>query len=193
MSRAYWVKLSSSVVESVHASDKATHKIDLEAVVPEGEMKDIVSKALEEEGWTQSGDNDNQYEKKIGDTTLVWDLEKNVVEATVEKSRDIEKDVTVEGRAWSQESAKTEAKRLLQQREQQVRDQIGAEEETLQKKLTDALEQGEQERVREINGVLQKAYSEAVKRKARRLGNVVSVQEGTSAEGDYELTITIAE
>jgi hypothetical protein len=193
MSRAYWIKLASSVNQSIHASDKATHKIDLEAVVPEGEMKDIVSKALEESGWTKSADNDRRYEKKLGDATLTWDLDKNVVEATVEASQDVQKEVEVEGRAWSQEAAKQEAKRILEQKEQQVRDQIGAEEEALQRKLTQALEQGEQSRVREINEVLQKAYAEALKRKARRLGNILSVQESTSDKGEYELTITVAE
>lgn len=193
MSRAYWIKLSSSVSESIHASDKATHKIDLEEVVPAGEMRDIVSQALEDSGWTQSADNADQYEKTLGDVTLVWDLSKNQVEATIEAQQDVEKDVNVEGRAWSQEAAKNEARRMLQQREQQARDQIGAEEEALQRKLTEALEKGEQDRVREINEVLQKAYADALKRKARRLGNILSVQESTSEDGDYQLTITVAE
>jgi hypothetical protein len=193
MSRAYWIKLSSSVSESIHASDKATHKIDLEEVVPQGEMRDIVSQALEDSGWTQSPDNEDQYEKKLGDVTMTWDLASNQVEATLEARQDVEKDVNVEGRAYSQDAAKREASRLLQQREQQARDQISAEEEALQRKLTQALEAGEQDRVREINEVLQKAYADALKRKARRLGNILSVQESTSEDGDYQLTITVAE
>ncbi len=193
MSRAYWVKLSSSVVETIQASDKTTHKIELEQIIPEGEMKDIVSSSLEEQGWTKVDGQDNQYEKEVGDVTLVWDLEKNEVEATVTAERDVAREVNVEGRAWSQDAAKREAQRLLQQREKQERDAIGAEEEQLQKKLTQKLGESEQDRVREINGVLQKSYAEAVKRKARRLGNVLSVQESTSPEGEYSLTITVAD
>lgn len=193
MSRAYWVKLSSSVTETIHASDKATHKIDLEDVVPAGEMKDIVSSALEESGWTKSKDNDQEYKKKVGDVDMVWDLEKGVVEASLEDARDVERDVHVEGRAWSKDQAKSEAKRLLSQREQQVRDSIGSEADDLQRQLTQKLEESEDERIREINEVLQKTYADAVKRKARRLGNVLSVQESTSPDGEYELTITIAE
>lgn len=191
MSRAYWVKLSSSVTETIHASDKATHKIDLEAVVPEGEMKDIVARALEETGWTKAGD--HQYEKQLGDTKLVWDLDKSVVEATVEKKQDVEKTFEVEGRAYSQDQARQEAKRQIQEKEKQARDQIGSEEERLQRELTKSLEEGEAGRVREVNEVLQRVYSEAVKRKAKRLGNILSVQESTSPDGDYQLTITIAE
>ena len=191
MSRAYWVKLSSSVTETIHASDKATHKIDLEAVVPEGEMKDIVARALEETGWSKTGD--HQYEKQHGDTKLVWDVEKGVVEATVEKKQDVEKTFDVEGRAFSQDQARQEAKRQIQEKEKQARDQIGSEEERLQRELTKSLEEGESGRVREINEVLQRVYSEAVKRKAKRLGNILSVQESTSPEGEYQLTITIAE
>lgn len=192
MSRAYWVKLSSSVTETVNASDRATHRIELDAVVPEAEMKDIVQAALEESGWTRDEDG-RTFRRRMGDIELVWNVEENVVEATVESSQDVTRDVQVEGRAYSQTAAEQSAQRQLQQREQTARDAIAAEAEQLQKQLTRKLTDSEQERVREINGVLQKAYTEGLKRKARRLGNITSIQEGTNDKGDYELTITISE
>ncbi len=191
MSRAYWVKLSSSVVETINASDRATHRIQLDAVVPEGEMDQILEGALEESGWEKDGD--KRFRKTVDGVELVWDLDKGVVEATAEASQEVAREVQVEGRAYSQDAAQQQAERQLQQREQQTRDAIGSEQEQLQKKLTKKLGDNEQERVREINGVLQKAYTEGLKRKARRMGNVTSIQEGTSAEGEYQLTITISE
>lgn len=191
MSRAYWVKLSSAVTETIQGSDRATHRIELDSVVPEGEMDQILEGALEDSGWEKASD--RSYRKQVGEVTLTWDLDKNEVEATVDSSREVSRDVNVEGRAYSQDAARRNAERQLQQREQQARDAIGAEKEQLQKKLTKKLGDNEQERVREINGVLQKTYTEGLKRKAKRLGNVTSIQEGTSDKGDYQLTITISE
>ncbi len=192
MSRAYWVKLSSSVVETIEASDKATHRIELEAVVPEGEMQEILDSALEDSDWQKDPDG-KTFRKQIGEVTLVWDTEENVVEASIESSQQASRDVRVEGRAYSQSGAQQDAERKLKQREKAAQDAIAGEAEQLQKKLTKELGENEADRVREINGVLQKAYAEAIKRKARRLGNITSVQEGTSDNGEYELTITISE
>lgn len=192
MSRAYWVKLSSSVVETIEASDKATHRIELEAVVPESEMESILEGALAEAGW-EKGDDGRTWRRQVGDVQLTWKLDDNVVEASVEGSHEVSRDVNVEGQAYSEDAARRNAQRQLEEREQAARDAIAGEAEQLQKKLTRQLGDNEQERVREINTVLQKAYAEALKRKAKRLGNVTSVQEGTSNQGEYQLTITISE
>lgn len=191
MSRAYWVKLTSAVSETIDASDKAVHKIDLESVIPEDEMEDILKGALERNGWEDSGD--GTYTKTGDDgVTLTWNLEDMTVEATVRQEQQVTRDVQVEGRGYDQGTARREAERLLKQREQAARDAIGAESEKLQRELAKQLGDNEQERMREINGVLQETYAEALKRKARRLGNVTSVQE--SSDGDeYSLTITISE
>jgi len=191
MSRAYWVKLSSSVTETIKGTDRTTHRIELDAVLPEGEMREILEGALAEAGWEQR--DEGSYQKTVGEVSLTWDLDKNEVEAAVESSREVSRDLNVEGRAYSQEAAQRNADRQLKQQQESARDAIEAEQEQLQKKLTTALGENEEQRVREINGVLQKAYTEGLKRKARRMGNVTSIQEGTSENGEYELTITVSE
>ncbi|MEL6178334.1 MAG: hypothetical protein AAFS10_05245 [Myxococcota bacterium] len=193
MSRAYWVKLSSSVSETINANDKATHKIDLEAVVPEGEMSEILRGALEEAGWEKSDNKDNAYEKNVEGVTLVWDLEEMTVEAQVEGSETVSRNIAVEGRGYDRGTAKREAERMLQQEEESARDAIQSETDRLQQELSKKLDENEQQRVREINGVLQRTYAEGLKRKAGRMGNVTSINESTSPEGEYQLTITIAE
>ena len=42
-----------------------------------------------------------------------------------------------------------------------------------------------------MNQVLQDVYSEALKRKARQLGDVVDQYEGTNENGEYELVIKV--
>lgn len=42
-----------------------------------------------------------------------------------------------------------------------------------------------------MNQALQDVYAEALKRKARALGDVVEQVEGTNAQGEYELVIKV--
>ncbi|MBH25653.1 MAG: hypothetical protein CMH57_14620 [Myxococcales bacterium] len=193
MSRAYWVKLSSSVSETVNAHDKAIHKIDLDTVVPEGEMNEILKGALEEGGWEKSDGKDNTYEKDVEGVRLSWDLDEMTVEAQVEGSETVSRDIAVEGRGYDRGTARREAERMLQQEEDSARDAIQAETDRLQRELSKQLDENEQKRVREINGVLQRTYAEGLKRKAGRMGNVTSINESTNPDGEYQLTITIAE
>ncbi len=193
MSRAYWVKLASSVSTTIKANDKAQHKIELDAVVPPAEMQELLEGALGASGWERSAENPREFKKNLQDgVQLTWNTDDNAVEATVEASRQVVRDVEVQGRAYSQDAAEVDAQRQLVQREKAAREEARIEEERLQRQLTERLEANENDRVREINEVLQQTYAEAIKRKAQRLGTVTSVHESKQG-GDYSLTIVIAE
>ncbi len=191
MSRAYWVKLSTSVSDTIQADDCATHKIDLEAVVPAAEMGEIVGAALEGAGWERQ--DDGSFRKQVRDVTLVWDLTASEVRAGVEASQSLTQDVHAQGRGYDEKQAQSDAQKRLELEAKRVQDALAGEQERLQQQLTQKLSDSEEARVREINEVLQRAYAEAVKRKARRMGNVTNVQESTSDDGEYQLTITISE
>lgn len=192
MSRAYWVKLSSSVSETVEARDRALHKVDLDALVPEGEMVELLDGALTESGWDKA--EDGSYHKACDDgVTLVWDPSAMTVEARVERERQLAEDIEVSGRGYEQSTAQREAERLLAARERSAREAMGVERDRMQRQLEETLAANEDARVAEINEVLRKTYGEAIKRKAGRLGNVTSVSESTGAGGEYQLIITIAE
>jgi len=193
MSRAYWVKLASSVSTTIDASDKAIHKIDIEAVVPQGEMGELLEHALEQSGWTRSEDNGREFHKTMEDgVELTWNLDTNTVEAAATEQRQVVREVEVQGRGYDQNIARSDAERQLAKREKAAQQEASIEEERLQREITDRLGSNEKDRVREINEVLQKTYAEAVKRKAGRLGNVTSVSESTQ-DGEYQLTIVISE
>lgn len=193
MSRAYWVKLASSVSTTIDASDKAIHKIDLEAVVPAGEMGELLERALEQSGWTRSEDNGREFSKTMQDgVELTWNLDTHTVEAAATEQRQVVREVEVQGRGYDQNIARSDAERQLAKREKAAQQEASIEEERLQRELTDRLGANEKDRVRELNEVLQKTYAEAVKRKAGRLGNVTSVSE-SQQDGEYQLTIVISE
>jgi hypothetical protein len=193
MSRAYWVKLASSVSTTVKADDRAIHKIELDAVVPEGEMSELLEGALGASGWERSSEHPRRFTKESSEgVELTWDLDAGTVEASAEASRQVVRDVEVQGRGYSQDVAQVEAERQLATRERAALEEAKIEEERLQRQVTEQLGANEQDRVREINEVLQKTYAEAIKRKAQRLGTVTSVHESQQG-GDYSLTIVISE
>ena len=82
---------------------------------------------------------------------------------------------------------------VVHEREKAARDALGVEQRRIERRLADKLGETEGERTEAINEVLQKTYAEAIKRKAKRLGNITSVRESTDDNGEYSLTITIAE
>ncbi len=64
-------------------------------------------------------------------------------------------------------------------------------EKDLQRQVTQQLAEGESARLEEMNQTLQDVYSEALKRKARKMGDVVDQHEGTNENGEYELVIKV--
>ena len=62
----------------------------------------------------------------------------------------------------------------------------------MQREIAELLDETEDERSQELNEVVRDVYSESLRRKARRLGTVTSVQESQSGQ-DYELVIKITE
>lgn len=60
-----------------------------------------------------------------------------------------------------------------------------------QSRVSQRLAEGEEQRLEEMNNVLQGVYAEALKRKARRMGDVVEQHEGTNEHGEYELVIKV--
>jgi hypothetical protein len=189
MSQVYQVQLESSVTHTVSASDEMTHKVELTQILGQEEMREILEKTLQEQGWEKQDDGTYAKTGPSGEE-LVWDLEENTVTAKIEDERDVTADISVRGRGGSRQGARQNAERQVeQQRARAEREAVKAEAE-IEKRITEQLEQSEEKRMRELNGVVKRVYSEALKRKAETLGTVVSVDEHETAD-DYELVIKI--
>ena len=198
MSRAYWVKLSSMVSETIQEGDSAVHRVQLEDVLPEDEMTELLEACLgETEDWDK--DEDGNYRTTLEDgTELVWNVKEGQIEASIQVTKEVSRKVEVQGASDEdysdhKEKARANAQQNLQREESRVRQAIKDDADQIRKEATKKLSENEQERNETINEVLQRTYVEAIKRKARRLGNVTSEIEGTNAKGQYELTITVAE
>lgn len=191
MSQIYQVQLTSSLVRTVHASDEMRHRVEITPILNEESMQDLLREALEEEGWNEEEDGTWTKEGPRGET-LIWDVEGAEVRALVEVEKEVGAELAATGFGESDEQARADAERSLRRQEQRVESDIAETRTQLEKNIGSDLEEGEAERRRELNRVIQRVYGESLKRKAEELGTVMSVEE--SEEGDdYELVIRVSE
>lgn len=189
MSQVYQVRLASSVTHTLSASDEMRHRVELTQILGQDEMREILKKSLEDAGWEEQEDGTYKKQGPSGEE-LVWDLDEGVVRATVEEEREVTTDVASTGYGESKGGAQRDAERSLERQKSRAEREVKRSEAEIERKITEQLEASEEKRMRELNGVVQRVYSEALKRKAEQLGTVVSVEENQAGD-DYELVIKI--
>jgi len=192
MSQVYQIRLASNVTQTLRATDRMRHRVELTDILDEKQMKDLLREVLKEEGWTEGEGGKTFTKEGPNGEKLVWDLEKDEVSATVEREREVSTDVAATGYGESQNEARADAQRALERQRARAEGHFAESEQALEQEITEALEASESDRLRDLNGVLQRVYSEALKRKAQQLGTVMSVQESQNGD-DYELVIHISE
>lgn len=191
MSQIYKVQLSNSIVRTIHASDEMRHRVELTPILDEAAMRELLKQSLIDNGWQETEDGKLTKQGPSGET-LVWDLESNEVIAGVEVEKDVSAEVSATGWGESDASARRDAQRSINRQAARAEAEIDETRQSVQRQIGDSLESGEQQRQEELNRVLQRVYSEALKKKAEQLGTVVSVDENDQGD-DYELVIKIAE
>ena len=184
MSLSYRVTLQ--VSEVVNADDKTVHQLDLRPVLDQEDMKALLRQSLKGRGFEEDGEKLVRKEK-TGETITV-DLESLQLTTELEAASEVRGQV--EG--WGDAETRDNAKRSAQSRAaEQAESMVEQGRKDTQRKVTRQLAEGEQARLEEMNKVLQDVYSEALKQKARKMGEVVEQHEGTNERGEYELVIKV--
>lgn len=193
MSQLYHIQLKASVSETYDLSDKIVHKLEMTEILPKEEMVELLKQQLQERGfaetepniWTKQGD-DGEH--------ISLNLDTMELSTEIEQQKELSTEVEVTGRAWdSKSAARKDAQSQLQNAQENARDQLDSQRQKLQRELTEDLEKGETRRLREVNEILQQVYADSLKRKARQLGDIMEIHEGTSAQGEYELVIRVSQ
>ena len=192
MSQLYRIRIRDSVSRVIQASDQVTYPVRLTEIQPLPEMLDLLRAVLRERGWCEREDGRFESEGPGGEE-LVFDLER--VEVTASLNHESIEDVEIETEElvdvdypWQISEAR---KQLLEHERKGAEQHLDHKEKRAQTRLTEALEAGEEARLEAINELLQPVYAESLKRKARQLGEVMELTEGTS-DGRYELTIRVS-
>ncbi len=79
----------------------------------------------------------------------------------------------------------------MQQAKLDAKRQGDALQEKLDSETTQALAQAEANLRDDLAGVVQRTYRRALERRAKKLGEIESIHEGQTADGDIEVTIKI--
>lgn len=185
MSLSYRVSLQ--VCEVVSADDRTVHQLDLRDILPEDQMKDLLRDALTERGFEENEDGHLERAEEGGEVMTV-DLE------SLELTTELEAESEVSGKvdAWGDAESRDTARRRAESSAQSQADaMLERGQKDVQSRVTQQLAEGESARLEEMNQVLQDVYSEALKRKAREMGDVVDQYEGTNQDGEYELVIKV--
>lgn len=195
MSQTYVIKVSASVKENVSAKDKRSKTLKLTEIVPLDEQQEILKERLKERGWEEEeGSDGKRWRRQQDGVTETIDLDDMTVEAEVELEKTLERDRTIVVRGdrdfENPDERRTKEQKRLEESiavTEQERDQVQS---TMQREIAEKLDETEEERTRELNEVVREVYTESLKRKAHRLGNVTEVREG-QAGSDYEMVIKI--
>lgn len=185
MSLSYRVSLQ--VCEVVSADDKTTHKLDLQSILPEDEMKGLLRDSLTARGFEEQEDGTLKRVEEGGEVITV-NLEDLTMTTELASEDTVEGKVEGWGDAETRRGAQRDAERRAREQASALVDQGQRE---AQRRVTSQLAEGESARLEDMNQALQDVYAEALKRKARALGDVVEQVEGTNAQGEYELVIKV--
>ncbi|MEM7014851.1 MAG: hypothetical protein AAF585_25605 [Verrucomicrobiota bacterium] len=195
MSQCYQVQLKQSVSRRVDQDDSVSYPIELTEILPQDEMKDILRGVLESDGWMAEPENSDRFRKTgAAGETLELDLGSMEVTATISDEKEVSADVSATGIGERRSDAKRDANRQLQQQAAAKGDQIEeAARRVLRDELREKLAESEDDRMRQLNELLQKVYAESLKRKAGQLGDIMEVHESTGEDDNYELVIRVAQ
>ena len=204
MSYSYRITVTRSVKETVKGKDESRNKITLTEILPEGRMRDLLVEALEKKGFEKQAD--GTWKRTVNGVTEVFDPESMEVTATSEVAGEIEKEKTVQAIGDARRERDVTSQRAHAEREVGARlekelavteAERRAKRDQLEQEARKRLEESEGRRMQDLNEATLDVYAEALKEKARTLGEVKEQHESRRDNGlggqEYELIIKVSD
>jgi hypothetical protein len=173
--------------QDVSAQDEIHVDVKLLPVLPEDQMRDILRRVLESDGWTRQDDG-----------SLTKNIEGVVAQLEPDASRIVlraqeKKTVTVtERRAFDKDTKDEDIDKALDEGAQAQLDRAAqAEREALSRAAVARLLGAEPGLRSQVQTALNKVYREALEQRARQLGEVEWVREQGQPDGNYEVTLVV--
>ena len=215
MSLMYKIEVKENVKICVDVHDEILHQIRLQQILSKEEMIDIFVEELEKKGFSSTDKTDiankkdvankkdisnkqSQNQEKVWirhdeelDEIQIFDPQKMELIASINQSREEEKEITREGQGDLDFNTKGQIRKralhLIEEDRQQLEQDL---QEQVQQEITKKLQDNTEKRNADIQDVLQRTYGRALKERAKTIGQVVAQQESEN-DGIYELKITI--
>lgn len=186
MSQAYRIHLRESETRVLHAEDKVLTRLELLEVLPSDQMAALLRQALQRRGYVDQPDGTLQRQLEKGLITV--DPSEGIVSVSIQEQQEVvhtaEKDVPFYPDISPRNLRKVE-RQLLQE---EIDRQFATSQQQMQKGVADQLEQILGEIRGELDAVVNEVLREALKIKARQMGQIREVHEDITTG---ELTIKL--
>jgi len=208
MSRPYRILIQDIIKEQVEAADYSTLHLELLPILPDKQMKLLLSETLEEDGWekTEEGYTYSPNENEtisINLNTLEIKVELEL-SATVIKKISAQIDIDdwdskkhqIKDEAVIKEEIELNRKKLEKtlKTEKQIDEAIlQKRKKELEEKIRKSFINENEERKEKINKIVLKVYARALKEKAKKLGTIKEIKEDWKNDNEYQLTLRISE
>jgi len=194
MSRAYLLRIPLEMCLSEREREdrgKMEFSFDLLGILPPEKMKELMGKLLEAAGWRPV---DGHYETTLpGGARASVDLARMRLEVDISPTLGDHAEVNVYEESLRGTGIEAGARRVIEVTElppqlaSRVQEAVARQLEAAREPLLRAAIQGRQQ----LNALLKDVYREAIKEKARSLGNITSVSE-SSQDGTMRIRVEIA-
>jgi hypothetical protein len=174
MSRAIQIRVSESVVRTVHVEDGVQSPIEILPILAPDRMGELLAKELEDLGFIRDGDKATRNDPD--GVVVEVDLKTATVTARIGKSTKLEEtidrraNVAIERQSVSEAALRDDVIRELDER-------LATRTETLRKEVTAKLEKKLGDLRKELDGAVGRATVAALTERAAQLGNVQSIVE----------------
>jgi len=189
MSRAYRIKISESLRKVVRASDHVSSQLEVLQILPEEEMSELIAAELEKQGFEREGDVAVRSDQGV---KISVNLKTAEVKVESEAEKEVDLSTTREGVAYDDEGPGAEQvrERLRKQAQEGLERNAQQQQDAMQKQVTDQLEGALADLRRELDQAVNRATAEALKVKAKRLGNIKSMSED-QASGSLTIVVEV--
>ncbi len=174
MSRAIQIRVSESVVRTVHVEDGVQSSLEMLPILAPDRMGELLAAELEKQGFQRDGDKATRTDPD--GVTVEVDLKTATVTARISADKKLEE--SIDRRASVGIEREEQAKQNL--RDDVIREldeRLQAKTEALRKEVTARLEKKLGDLRKELDGAVGRATVEALTERARGLGNIQSVVE----------------
>lgn len=174
MSRAIQIRVSESVVRTVHVEDGVQSSLEMLPILAPDRMGELLAKELEEQGFIRDGD--KAIREDADGVTIEVDLKTATVTASIRADKKLEE--SIDRRASvGVERQETAERNLRDDVMRELDDRLAARTEALRKEVTGKLEKKLGDLKAELDQAVGRATVAALTERAQSLGNIQSVVE----------------
>ncbi|MGE0870839.1 MAG: hypothetical protein AB7P03_19890 [Kofleriaceae bacterium] len=169
MSRAIQIRISESVVRTIHVEDGVSSPLEMLPVLPADRMGELLAVELEARGFTRDGGTMRRTDPDGIEITV--DLAAATVTVRIAQGAEVSETATLGGQV-AEEKVEQGLQRLRDRAKKSVENQVAARAEQLQREVTTRLERKLGDIAAELDAAIGKTTVAALTERAGQLGQI---------------------